>query len=1083
MDPIRAGVKYTAPTKENNPQNNNLITFSTQATFNNQTYTVSIHYHKDSNVSEHTAKSDLEKQIDALVKLADKLELGQANKMQKIELSQNEVKAFYKNEKIVDKFEDKLREKLTRAKDDQEVNLGKGDPAKKLEKITEQLELIQTIKTNFTPHSYASSISRDTSSNPQVFIQEKTAQLLQQANVIQPALGNNALQINNNVPATFAKNLAEANKQLAEMKNIEKTKYKSELANVIDGYQALDNEDVNLKVLKQGFRQNSLEIKKEFDKSQQDAFKKLESALVGMTTDYNSLIEQRTDLKQALTEKNADKTKIQKELKELESQISGMKKNIDEVNREMGHRALPTNSLGETKSKITDFAAVFERKLELREQKAALQSEISKLGNKARSYSYDDPKFILEAQIAKIDTELLKAPPFAHMKFQGEAYLSKLDTEASRIVTPSQAREANKPNPDLAWGASHVLKALTLPSNWTEISNASIKLSGSGRAYVSSTVNSPLNISLEGGVPAGLRENKDYRHRPTNLIMAETTLRGGLTGDAVLHSDLSFRGGQFPTKEAAKEAILTMVSAAKAKGITIEDMHINALLTPVVSVGGWPKKDIELLKTHKENVNAALAELVGDTKIAPDTADQLKTVQKRIAISNFGVNEGATGALTYLTHKVRTGHHESVKNYSNEASQKLNESVNKKLAAIDLKSDKKELLHDLDRLGAIVQVGQEVEAIWANNDYANGHVGNNQFKMASNWMVLDGLLGVTCYVDCMSGKDRTGLVVSSAQFQSDEIQMNIHDQKIALHKSASKISSGMKQEPQQIWNSQADWLTCACFTEKDLTTLAQELKMGFAGNPGQLTQKQFEDRVQFKLNEKIASAKSALGGDQGLMARKEVSGIRHFVSGTYGISKNAPKLSTLAAERSKFPEVIATSAYAVGAKDTLSMISNNSSEAQSIQILNRQEEIQRLEKRQQEAKNRKLSQLSGSLQVTKVSTNFSGFKMDVGEPLEVFSAGFYRPYVLNQLLDHYLVRGNFPQKETQVKVDTVFMDKFSEMTGLDEFDKTTQKRFQGQILKVLQENGEPNGAIKQWTKILKEIENEKMLTPKAKVKS
>lgn len=56
--------------------------------------------------------------------------------------------------------------------------------------------------------------------------------------------------------------------------------------------------------------------------------------------------------------------------------------------------------------------------------------------------------------------------------------------------------------------------------------------------------------------------------------------------------------------------------------------------------------------------------------------------------------------------------------------------------------------------------------------------------------------------------------------------------------------------------------------------------------------------------------------------------------------------------------------------------------------------------RQRQAKNRRLSQLTGSLRITQVNTGKPGYKVEGGEPLAQFSSGFDRGYI-ELLVDNF----------------------------------------------------------------------------------
>jgi hypothetical protein len=129
-----------------------------------------------------------------------------------------------------------------------------------------------------------------------------------------------------------------------------------------------------------------------------------------------------------------------------------------------------------------------------------------------------------------------------------------------------------------------------------------------------------------------------------------------------------------------------------------------------------------------------------------------------------------------------------------------------------------------------------------------------------------------------------------------------------------------------------------------------------------------------------------------------------------------------------------------------------------------------LENRQRIAINQRLSQLSGSLQITQVNTGKIGFRVEGGEPLARFSSGFDRDYVIYRLM----------HAETQKERSALF----KELTGLNEIDTTTQEQLIAKMEREFSLNASSKTKAKRLISILRAIEILKLesLCPKSKVK-
>lgn len=731
-----------------------------------------------------------------------------------------------------------------------------------------------------------------------------------------------------------------------------------------DIYQKLDTHP-NLNALRAELKKYSLDLKTEFDQKQAALFEQMEKELVSMTENYNEVVQLIKDCPRGVPGERGER--IQAKLTELVQARDEMSAKIAECNLLIGKTNLTTNPLTRAKAKVMDFAAVVEKKMELIEKKA---------GDALR-----------EEKFAKL---LKKAPSNEVMNEIVKDLHRTLVLDKQELQSTSEAEKSYKTHHHLKWGASHLNQVLTTPANWTELRSVLVKTDRAGKAHVAVTINTPLLIGEAGGVPAGLRADSKYEKRPTNLF--KTTSYIAKVPESTL---VSFRGGQFTTKEAAKATL----EAILQEGSDLDSLHVNALLTPMFLEK--LKKDKRLLREHKANVLAA--------------ARELGIPENRLVFSNFGVNEGAVGEIRLGPLRSKLGWHSSIADYDNEAVVRLNDQISTKLNSGDLSL--------LDRLGAIVQVGLEMEAIWANNDYAESNVGNNQFKMPALWKTMDMLLGNTSYTNCMSGKDRTGLVESSAQDNMDEIFMNMADQRKSNEAVFDESFRGNRIAPMY-----KKILTSPCFDSLELKEHLDKIRY--------MTAADVKVYIEQIVKQKFESAKTILGNR--LFEQKENVSSGFFKTGVSGIPTTDPKRNQV---RMTFPEMTGTSVYLP---------------------------VRPSENRQREAQNRRLNLLSGGLQITQVNTGKPGYLVKGGQSLEQFSSGFDRSYVLDRL-----------DKGAD-------KDELKRLLGLNELSRKRAEQHLEQLIEIREKEDLSDVAKeKAWTAVLREIEKDKQksLSPKAKVKA
>lgn len=317
------------------------------------------------------------------------------------------------------------------------------------------------------------------------------------------------------------------------------------------------------------------------------------------------------------------------------------------------------------------------------------------------------------------------------------------------------------------WGATveHENAARVAPHNWANSARVDFKYSQSGALHATVILHEPelvLEHPITGvklGVPAGAR--KLHAKEPTNLVK---TTRYFLSNEGEPDKKdirVSWRGGQFPTVEAAKKAL-------KAMGEPNEEgrpLHINSLLTPSWLAryvkGGEP--DIELLEAHRKNLEEAYRALGGEVQ--------------NLIISNFGVNEGATrGEKVAGIMKTSVGHHASFKACTNKALEQLDAQMRAFIARATGKDDKGNKIPIDPEAAAIypevMRLHADLREVIGKNQYMDAEQGGlGQFKAPALWGALDALIGGVTYTNCMSGKDRTGAVEGSGERISEELLM------------------------------------------------------------------------------------------------------------------------------------------------------------------------------------------------------------------------------------------------------------------------------------------------------------------------
>lgn len=814
----------------------------------------------------------------------------------------------------------------------------------------------------------------------------------------------------------------------------------------------------DIKEIRSNLNEYSAFLKSDTDQKNAAVFKDLESALANVNREYNKVVDQRKELEAT----KGDPKEIEK-LKDQEKQYLN---EVHRLNQAAGNLSLTTSQLARVRGQAMAYIAVVEKKMDLLERKFELQEKPS-LG--------PWQKF----QLSKINKELAKAPSNESLEGFKEKLFSEMNVDKlNSPYSASKAKEENQYPKELEFGRSHLNVALATPANWTNIYSAFSKLSRSGRLYTSSTVNESLNVGNQGGVPAGVRNKKGYRERAANFFKTTSYLFDE-DPDSKIGRTVSFRGGQFPTPKAAKEALTEMLR----EDPEATNIHINALLTPMITLPVKGKPDRRLLAEHKASISAALNEMIKEAYERDDEEgkERLEKVRDQLVFTNFGVNEGAVGELKVLMRKMRLGWHTSIGLYTNQGAQTFNANLRQKFNALGIEIpiegktgfDRSDLQF-LGNLGAIVQVGQEMEAIWARNDYADAKMGHNQFKMPALWKAMDALTGTICYTDCMSGKDRTGEVESAAKHYLDEAHMNMNDRKLELQKQYRAYTEELDKEkppedfPHHLgnwgeiralrnnkWKNAESLLTNPMHTKEEL----EDLFHIFKSDPDELGPR-YADLLELK----VKDAKQALGLEEesGVLLKDKgqfSQAARVFGQSTMGIPKTVPLRETNA---HLFPDVTSETIYGQQVSPDLRPALPNDVK-------------DRLLERQREAINRRISILSGSLAITQVNTSLPGFKIKGGEPLSRFSSGFDRDYVYSELL---FGLDNKLDAEDVAK-------RFAEDTGLYELSDAEAEEFKFQIEDIHNSPQTYLEKLAAFLEVIKAVEEAKTATfsPKAKVKA
>ena len=460
-------------------------------------------------------------------------------------------------------------------------------------------------------------------------------------------------------------------------------------------------------------------------------------------------------------------------------------------------------------------------KEQLSEQLAGLVTHGEMVEQAKRLANHGDAEIATRAEALISAIEELESVEKAYGKAPTPAYLEGVADEISqnlaeppRMLGIRRAKQLQKRyDKQLAWGRPELKRSLGLPSNWTSIRRFALKTHHNGELYTAITELEPA------GDPITSQMRVSHKTRASNL-WKETHF---ILGYEERTKSVKFRHGQFPTPEAAEEAL----RATGAKRV-----HVSSLLT-----ASRLRPDYKLLAVHKKSLDTALQRM----------GDEAPT----LILSNRGVNEGAVGTLKVLGMGLRLGWYNAITAYNNQAVDQLNAHLKERLTG-DSVGDKA-LLRNLD---GIVMIARRMNALWAKNGYADA--GSDQFEMAALWSALDALLDITTMTNCMSGKDRTGEVSADTYRILDEVQMDL-------------IIRDRHIEKEDL-----------IFKESGLTKAEIVGQRIMARHTAGLPLDQARDVL---LAEKLVQARDVLLGKIPFMARKKIHPGAYLLPGVMGISE------------------------------------------------------------------------------------------------------------------------------------------------------------------------------------------------------
>lgn len=809
---------------------------------------------------------------------------------------------------------------------------------------------------------------------------------------------------------------------------VEDQPYTYSESRVIDLQRRIDNIKKNI------FPPEKTNVSPTFDKSfEEDAFdanlEKARNVVKSMRESHVSFQKEALNEHKKLWEK-LNQDNIHEIKKDFYNKGNTLRKKIKENNKELNEslrRELHALTKKYRNCKNNKLKKEFRVKLEKFQQEKNCYALVTH-----PSHSVDRKIVLAQACVIKRLDTAQKAPKnFDFEKIYNDLIEELDEKKDAAIQSLEDAKKEYKKPGELAWGEDCIARALCYPANWLPKEEAGIRFSRHWEAYVTVTEVSPLyededynHPDAPGGVPAGLRNDSrypEYSKRPANCQMTTTYILNdeGKPDDTSKH--IAFRIAELPTVEAAGRALELMKQ--HYPGMTV--LHDNCLLTPTL-YKEWLYKgrpDRNLFFEHENNIR----EVMG--------ADNFM-------LTNFGVNEGAVGEFAGL----QLGWHLSMK-YNNRAALQFNNRLKEQLNLLKLPElEEKELEEkkqeqksqiDLDHLGSLVYVCQELEAIWARNDYASANVGDNPVKAPALWRVACTLCGIPSNTHCMSAKDRASVVEAYSCAMLHEMHMNLSDHKRALEVEFKDLPEEMKSK-----------LFLGCFTRDDIEVILKN------------------DNLEQAIQNKIEQAIQCLRVNEGLFQQKELPLFPSLSAYTHFISTSTPIRDTNRANTDAFPQFVFDSIYDANHMDSRSSPDEEITTSTTIgkKILENQHQI----------KKQLRTELIEALRITKENTSIPGDKLRGGVPLKRFYSGFDRRYVLRRLSS--LDKG----KESK------FLREFNHLLGLEQVDKKTRRKFRTLAIRALRiyREGEKRTASLAWLSLFNDVEDVlyESFRPQTKVK-
>lgn len=719
------------------------------------------------------------------------------------------------------------------------------------------------------------------------------------------------------------------------------------------------------------------------------------------------------------------------QIKALQKQYE---KELEKLNQAQRKLDSATNNFGIIDRKLTFYKAALLKQLDLKEAQLAVRERDRDIINSTttrigRFFAKWSPKRLHPKINSRVSKQLSSSRNQKLFDFRVDLFKEiedMKDLRKAKTLTSSQTEAAHKSLvSEMSWAEDYVGRVLTQKDNWVPRTRY-CTFSEDGQLFVSVERLLPTADRL---TPAGLRAKAPYNQQAANFQRVESYLMDELGRAKPGTKVINYRGGQLPTKEAAYEMLSTLLSDHQGDQ-KLDGLHINVLLTPVRGMAAYlktkgksSKRDDYLLRNHKANILRALRQIKTEIKTDLESGldaglrrhkgysvEDIDKLLKQVMVSNSGVNEGAVGTMKQAGRVIRGGWEESIVNYNNESSERLNTVIKDRFDALDSLGDdlpSGKMLSVFHNLGAASSLALDLDQMWTSNDFARAEVGSNQFKFPATWAVLDHLLGVVSYTGCMSAKDRTFWVKALEANMKTTIFAKAERHKAMLNDLAkTAISDGVMTKAE--FDSVKAILLSPSFSAVDFKAIMEAKASGMS----------IQAAVNAQVKVVVARAKTAMNmqaGAAGLMAQKDISmsdwdiGIDRIPTSASVRSAHPETRAALA----EFPDVTPVSIYAYEDQSIIQSLLEDRSHPS-------EEQLRRLEQQHKE-RVRLRAHMGNSARVTQQNTGVIGTKLHYTKPIAQLGSGFNRAYVMYQLL-----KVSADDQETQ----------FIDLTGLAELPET-----------------------------------------------